>query len=281
MQGEDLNKLVEKKSRILCFIGQILLERARTLARRGKLQKAEEILAPLTNEGEEQVSLGALDLLAKIYAQQGRFEEAKALWIRALQIDPSNENFRRAIHLCEHPEEIRIPARVFALFRKVMINLALASIAAGMLITGLYVVKIERQLAGLRKEETITNISPKSIDLRARVENLLRQDRVLRSLSLKVVQKGDVISVVGEVPDLYTRYRVETKIWAVPGVKLVDISQLLLHPTYIVKKGDSLWSIAAKIYGSPTSWKDIAKVNNLKPPYSLHTGQTLSLPMPR
>jgi nucleoid-associated protein YgaU len=48
--------------------------------------------------------------------------------------------------------------------------------------------------------------------------------------------------------------------------------------SYVVVKGDTLWSIAEKKYGSGYNWVDIAKENNLKPSTRLDVGATLKLP---
>jgi len=68
------------------------------LARKGELRQAEVLLLPLANEPKSQID--TLDLLAKVYAQQGKIEEARALWLRALQKEPSNTHFLRALLNC-------------------------------------------------------------------------------------------------------------------------------------------------------------------------------------
>jgi nucleoid-associated protein YgaU len=51
------------------------------------------------------------------------------------------------------------------------------------------------------------------------------------------------------------------------------------HPkTYTVKAGDTLQSIAAKVYGDPSKWHDIATLNGLRDPNYLKPGQVLKLP---
>ncbi len=47
---------------------------------------------------------------------------------------------------------------------------------------------------------------------------------------------------------------------------------------YVVKRGEGLWQIAQKVYGSGYNWVDIAKANKLKNPGVLYTGQKLKLP---
>ncbi len=48
--------------------------------------------------------------------------------------------------------------------------------------------------------------------------------------------------------------------------------------TYIICKGDTLWSVAKKIYGDGQRWKDIAQANNIDNPTKLRVGQVLQIP---
>ncbi|MFH1187056.1 MAG: LysM peptidoglycan-binding domain-containing protein [Candidatus Levyibacteriota bacterium] len=48
--------------------------------------------------------------------------------------------------------------------------------------------------------------------------------------------------------------------------------------TYEVKKGDDLWSISEKIYGSGYNWVDLVKENNLSNPEIIYVGAKLSIP---
>lgn len=48
--------------------------------------------------------------------------------------------------------------------------------------------------------------------------------------------------------------------------------------SYSVKKGDDLWSVSEKIYGSGYNWVDLAKTNNLENPGLLYVGTKLSVP---
>ena len=54
------------------------------------------------------------------------------------------------------------------------------------------------------------------------------------------------------------------------------------YDTYVLQKGDSLWSIAAKpeIYGSATRWRDLYEANRelLKSPDRVRPGMTLKIP---
>ena len=80
------------------MLESVLLARAALLSREGKLQEAELIVLPLANKANSRID--ALDLLAKVYAQQGKIEEAQTLWLRALQREPSNKHFLRALLCC-------------------------------------------------------------------------------------------------------------------------------------------------------------------------------------
>ena len=47
---------------------------------------------------------------------------------------------------------------------------------------------------------------------------------------------------------------------------------------YTVKPGDTLSRIARRTLGSSAKWKEIAELNNINEPYTLHVGQRLTLP---
>lgn len=89
MKSQELNyKLIEA----------IAIDQASYIAREGHLETAEELISPFISKASD---IRAIDLLAKIYAQQGRTEEAKKLWEHAMQIDPTNKDFIKAIERCD------------------------------------------------------------------------------------------------------------------------------------------------------------------------------------
>lgn len=49
-------------------------------------------------------------------------------------------------------------------------------------------------------------------------------------------------------------------------------------PTWKVKRGDTLRSISAHIYGNQKYWRDIQKLNKIKDPKKLKLGSTLRMP---
>ncbi len=76
-----------------CF-AQIRLARVTELAQSGRLLEAEALLA---HNGELPHNASELDLLARIAARQGRFDEARRRWNAAMQIEPANEIYRQCL----------------------------------------------------------------------------------------------------------------------------------------------------------------------------------------
>jgi nucleoid-associated protein YgaU len=48
--------------------------------------------------------------------------------------------------------------------------------------------------------------------------------------------------------------------------------------TYMVGDYETLPTVAAKVYGSPGRWTDLAAANGLEYPYTLTPGQRLTIP---
>ena len=82
----------------------LILVQAALLAREGKREQSEALLLPLVNNPKP--STTALDLLAKICAQQGKYVEARGLWIHALQREPSNTHFLLALIRCAESQTV-------------------------------------------------------------------------------------------------------------------------------------------------------------------------------
>jgi type VI secretion system protein ImpK len=78
------------------LMAQALLSRATSLARLGSYDSAELVLSSLPRTLPE-----AVDLLAKIRAQQGRMRAAAELWTEALCLDPSNARYRSSLRRAE------------------------------------------------------------------------------------------------------------------------------------------------------------------------------------
>lgn len=76
------------------------LKNAALLARKGNHVEAENLLEPLCNSANLGIEL--IDLLAKIYAQQGKIEQAQVLWLKALERDPYNLHILAALRMCAY-----------------------------------------------------------------------------------------------------------------------------------------------------------------------------------
>jgi flagellar motor protein MotB len=77
------------------LLDQLTLARATELARAGRYAEAEKILSADADETKH--APAALDLLAKMRAQQGHLAEAEKLWTRASQLEPSNNAYPIAL----------------------------------------------------------------------------------------------------------------------------------------------------------------------------------------
>lgn len=62
-------------------------------------------------------------------------------------------------------------------------------------------------------------------------------------------------------------------------VKEIALQSADLTKRWIVRQGDSLWSIASKEYGDPGEWRRIADANNIDNPGFLTPGQELVIPV--
>ena len=93
------------------YLAQLALSKAAELARRGNFQEAEELIAGL-GSGKEQPA--ALDLLARIRAQQGRWLEAEAFWKQALQQDPTNPAYLEGLQYIQRSRRGPALGRIFS-----------------------------------------------------------------------------------------------------------------------------------------------------------------------
>lgn len=107
----------ETRTALQDWFAQIRLARATELAQSGRLLEAEAVLA---QNGELPRNASELDLLARIAARQGRFDEARRRWNAAIQIDPGNEIYRQCL---EHLTPARKIVRLIANSQDTLLNL--------------------------------------------------------------------------------------------------------------------------------------------------------------
>lgn len=60
--------------------------------------------------------------------------------------------------------------------------------------------------------------------------------------------------------------------------KPVSLPKTSSEQTYTVVRGDNLWKISVKFYGTGYNWKLIASANNLVNPRVIHAGNVLKIP---
>ena len=99
------------------YFGQIRLARATELAQSGRLLEAEAMLA---QNGELPRNASELDLLARIAARQGRFDEARRRWNAAIQIESESDVYRQCL---QHLTPARRIARVIVTSQDTLLNL--------------------------------------------------------------------------------------------------------------------------------------------------------------
>lgn len=110
-----------------CF-DQIRFARAAELARSRRYLEAEGLLAP---NGHASSNPKELDLLARIAAQQGRFDQARRLWEAALRLSPNNSDYEQAIQRAEAAERSQQK-------RRKIVMIVLATLTAASLVLAAY-----------------------------------------------------------------------------------------------------------------------------------------------
>lgn len=146
------------------LLDELEFERAVELARGRHYQQAEEILDRLTKRGSR-VSLANLDLRARMYAQQGRFSEAEALWRELIRQDPGNAAYQEGLRYVTRQQ--RAPHLGEALLRALKWAAALLLLAAVAVIL-LRLSQLQQsveQKAAPQPVATIVVIAPTSVAL--------------------------------------------------------------------------------------------------------------------
>ncbi|MCL6450411.1 MAG: LysM peptidoglycan-binding domain-containing protein [Acetobacteraceae bacterium] len=276
------------------------MSRAALLAYGGRLAQAEALLLPMA--ADVRASPAVLDLLARVYAQQGRLDGARSLWARALDGDPGNPRYRGALERCDRLQRAGRPVRWWLwsslgrLGAAVVIVALLGALGAVGLRAGGEVRALRQEVAGLaalasaegRPAGTVASPEassgppaevPMAQGLRARVEEAVASIQGLGPLDIRVTEEGGVVRLAGRVPTLWARYLVEAEAGAVPGVAALDLRGLRVVGTCVVQPGDTLWSIAARVYGTPEAWLKLARANRVPPPYVVCPGQVLEVPL--
>jgi len=96
--------IMEENDSISKLLEVATVARAKHLARKGKLKQAELLLVPLSKKQEPPPDV--LDLLARIYAQQGKVSSARSIWLDILKKDPSDRHILQALIDCTFLETL-------------------------------------------------------------------------------------------------------------------------------------------------------------------------------
>ena len=103
-------------------------------------------------------------------------------------------------------------------------------------------------------------------------------DESFAALAVELVE--GVLRVSGPVPDQAALHRLETLLAAAGLSVKVDLAGITVPAIRLVfvQRGDTLWTIAAREYGDPSRWSEIASANPSVRPGELRVGQRLRLP---
>ena len=134
-------------------------------------------------------------------------------------------------------------------------------------------------------------------DVRLQTDQIVRLTKIARKNGqppvctvLWGVQKTEDFPFVGTVSDLQQTFvlfdQVGRPLRATLKVTFTefldrDDDERLTDPettSRVVRRGDSLASIAADAYGDPTQWRAIAEANGIENPFAISAGATLTIP---
>ena len=112
------------------------------------------------------------------------------------------------------------------------------------------------------------------------VRAALDADPLLATLAISVEQIGDLVRISGEVPDAATVRAIEDVAASAAPHAQIDVTGLIIPRKrfVFVQSGDTLWTIAARLYNDPRRWRDIAAANPGIDPHALSVGQRIEVP---
>jgi nucleoid-associated protein YgaU len=306
---EDIMDGMQKIKAVASLVESAIIWRAQYIAWNIDIYKAEPLLFRLIfKEGSRNPQ--AMDLLARIYFQQSKYEKAKDLWNRASELQPGNPALKRTASamqsIAKSPSAALTKHKVGVIFRGATLLVLLCLVSwSGMKgydtvqrwaegpiavqnLTGRFNYSITKDmiyLPSLSTVESTEEITPMPADQEEETYSMgftrrkASNGRDIGRIEVVVERVGSSLKVSGKIPNLYVRYLVEQSLWGVPGVTEVDMRSLDIDRTYRVNRGDSLWIIARKLYGEGSAWTLLAKINDLENPNVLRVGQELSLPL--
>jgi nucleoid-associated protein YgaU len=310
-RSEEIMDGMREIKAVAALVESAIIWRAQYIAWNVDIYKAEPLLFRLIfKEGSRNPE--AMDLLARIYFQQSKYEKAKDLWNRASELQPGNPALKRtaqAMHgIAKSPSAALLRHKAGVIFKGAMMLAAFLLICWGgafgygaferwaegpvavQNLSGMFHYKYDSitdsmvYIPGPSAVESVDEMTPLTAESEGRysmgfTRRKASSGRDIGRIEVVVEREGQSLKVSGRIPNLYVRYLVEQSLWDVPGITDIDMRRLEVDRTYRVNRGDSLWIIARKIYGEGSAWTLLAKINNLENPNMLSIGQELALPL--
>ncbi|MDR3254939.1 MAG: LysM peptidoglycan-binding domain-containing protein [Synergistaceae bacterium] len=304
---EEIMDGIQKIKAVASLVESAIIWRAQYIAWNMDIFKAETLLFRLIFRERSQ-NPQAMDLLARIYFQQSKYEKAKDLWNRASELQPGNPMLKRTAlfmqSISKSPSSAIMRHKI-AMLAKCACALVLLCLVGwggasgynliqewlrGPMAVQNYAGRFHYEYDSITKDmvyvpgPTVTETIPEM----AGADDLYSIGFTRKKAStggdigrieVVVERSGNTIKATGTIPNLYVRYLVEQSLWEIPGVNDVDLRGLTINQSYRVNRGESLWIIAKRLYGEGSSWTLLAKVNDLDNPNVLRIGQELSVPL--
>lgn len=128
---------------------------------------------------------------------------------------------------------------------------------------------------------TTPSKKPEKNDLISKTTNLIKEDKWFHPFEFRIKQTESTICLSGEIPTFYVHNLLISLVKSVPGVKAVDATDVRVTGTYVVKKGETLFTIAYRLYGDSLRWKDLFQRNKdkLKDPNKIFSEMKISVPL--
>lgn len=314
---EDILDGMEKIQAVAALVESVIVWRAQYIAWNVDIYKAESLLFRLIyKEGSQNPQ--AMDLLARIYFQQSKYEKAKDLWNKALELQPGNPALRRTAFamnsIAKSPTAAVLRHKMGVMLRGAMLLVLLCLVGYGGVL-GVDAVRrwaegpiavqnlsgrfhyeydsITKDMVYVPIQATIEAATDEIVPVAPPIaegehdgtynigftRKKVASGREFGRIEVVVERTGNTLKASGRIPNLYVRYLVEQTLWEVPGITDVDLRGLQVDRSYRVNKGDSLWMIAKRVYGEGQAWTLLAKANDIRDPNRLSIGQELALPL--
>lgn len=233
----------------------------------------------------------ALVLLGKALAGLGRYQEAIAAWRRSLSLgmdDPSavedliaGAEHYQAEHSAKQEEEAKLAQASYAerlrQQRTHWLGYSAALVTAALAIGYMLPVRHPFQSASV-PAPTTTAATP---DHRPAVERALRDQGIQ---GIQVSQKGTAVFLSGSVMVIHEKHTLEAVAARISGPSAVDLTGVQVrYPRgyfYIVRPGDSLWTIARKLGRDAQGFQKLVEANRAKAaqPFRLMPGDEILIP---